>query len=169
MESKLTKISPEDLKGNVFELIGKSWMLITAGKLDSYNTMTASWGAMGVLWNKNVCFCFIRPGRHTRSFVEKNGIFTLSFFEEDFRDALNVCGTISGRDTDKAKEAGITPLKSPSGSVCFNEARLVIECKKIYFQDIDSKNFIDSGISGNYPKTDYHRMYVGEIIGCYVK
>jgi flavin reductase (DIM6/NTAB) family NADH-FMN oxidoreductase RutF len=169
MESKLIKVSADELKDNVFKLIGADWMLITAGNVNSYNTMTASWGAMGVLWNKNVCFCFIRPARHTRLFVEKNKSFTLSFFDEKYRNALNLCGTISGRDSDKAKEAGITPVESPSGSVCFSEARLVIECKKIYFQDIDYANFLDESIGANYPKKDYHRMYVGEITGCYVK
>ena len=167
--AELKKISPEELNDNVFKLIGSDWMLITAGKIGAYNTMTASWGAMGVLWSKKVCFCFIRPDRHTRSFVEKSDKFTLSFFNDDYRGALNLCGSRSGRDTDKAKEAGITPVKSPSGSVYFGEARLVIECKKIYFQDFDPANFVDAGIQGNYPKNDYHRMYVGEIIGCYIK
>ena len=137
MGSKLTKISEEELKDNVFKLIGADWMLITAGDASSCNTMTASWGAMGVLWSKNVCFCFIRPTRHTRLFVEKNKAFTLSFFEDKYRKALNICGTISGKDKDKIKEAGLTPVISPSGSVYFSEARLVIECKKIYFQDIN--------------------------------
>ena len=86
MESKLTKISEEELKDNVFRLVGADWMLITAGDVNAYNTMTASWGAMGVLWNKNVCFCFIRPTRHTRLFVEKNKMFTLSFFDEKYAD-----------------------------------------------------------------------------------
>jgi len=164
----LMKVSPESLKDNVFKLIGNDWMLIAAGSLKSYNMMTASWGAMGVLWNKNVCFCFIRPDRHTRSFVENNEVFTLSFFGNEYRDALNICGTMSGRDTDKAKKAGITPVKSPSGSVCFKEARIVIECKKLYFQDIDSANFVDAGIKALYPKKDYHRMYVGEITNCLI-
>ncbi len=167
MENKLVKINPEDLSDNIFKLIGKDWMLITAGTPGAYNTMTASWGAAGVLWNKNVCFCFIRPGRHTRAFMEKNNMFTLSFFGEEYRAALNLCGTKSGRDSDKAKEAGITPVKSPAGAVYFSEARLVIECKKIYCQDIDPANFIEPAINSNYPKKDYHRMYVGEILNCY--
>jgi flavin reductase (DIM6/NTAB) family NADH-FMN oxidoreductase RutF len=165
---KLTKISAEELKDNVFKLIGADWMLITAGDINAYNTMTASWGAMGVLWSKNVCFCFLRPARHTRLFIEKNKMFTLSFFDEKYRAALNFCGSKSGRDIDKAKAAGITPIKSPSGSVYFSEARLVIECQKIYFQDLDPANFLDEAISANYPQKDYHRMYVGEIKGCYI-
>lgn len=164
----MEKILPQDLNDNVFKLIGSDWMLITAGGTGSYNTMTASWGAMGVLWNKNVCFCFLRPQRHTRAFIEKNEVFTLSFFEDKYREALNLCGTLSGKDTDKVKKAGITPAESASGSVYFKEARLVIECKKIYFQDMEPANFIDAGIAANYPKKDYHRMYIGEVTGCYI-
>jgi flavin reductase (DIM6/NTAB) family NADH-FMN oxidoreductase RutF len=167
MGKKLAAIAPAALDGNIFELIGKKWMLITAGKPGSYNTMTASWGAAGVLWSKNVCFCFVRPGRHTRIFLEREESFTLSFFGEEHREALNLCGTKSGRDTDKAKETGLTPVQSPCGSVYFSEAELVIECRKIYFHDIDPKNFLDPSIGGNYPKKDYHRMYVGEITGIY--
>ncbi|MEN6370836.1 MAG: flavin reductase family protein [Armatimonadota bacterium] len=165
----MKKIKPEELKDNVFKLIGSDWMLITAGTPNSYNTMTASWGGFGVLWNKDVCFCVIRPTRYTREFVEKAGNFTLSFFDEKYRDALSFCGANSGKDVDKAAETGLTPAAgSTPGTTCFAEARLVIECEKLYFQDIDPKNFIDPSIEKNYPEKDYHRMYIGEIIECRV-
>lgn len=154
---------------DVFSLIGKEWMLITAGAPTSYNTMTASWGGLGVLWNKNVAWCVVRPGRHTYGFLERADTFTLSFFEERYRAALNLCGKKSGRDTDKAKEAGITPMASGNSSTAFIEARLIIECRKIYFQDIDPRNFLDASIDKNYPIKDYHRMYFGEITACRVK
>ncbi|MBN1824369.1 MAG: flavin reductase family protein [Endomicrobiales bacterium] len=169
MTNGLGRIPAEKVADNVFKLIDSDWMLITAGDIGSFNMMTASWGGLGVLWSKHVAFCFVRPTRHTYSFMEKNSVFTLSFFEEKYRDALNLCGTKSGRDIDKAKAAKLTPAKSPSGSVCFAEARMVIECKKIYFSDIDPKNFIDKSIDVNYPKKDYHRMYVGEITNCLIK
>lgn len=147
---------------NVFKLIGSDWMLITAGEKDSFNTMTASWGGMGVLWNKPVSYIFVRPTRYTYEFLEKNKSFSLSFFDETHRKALSVCGTKSGRDTDKVKEAGLTPVVSENGIVHFDEAKLVLECSKIYYQDIDSSNFLDPVIEGFYNK-DYHRMYIGEI------
>lgn len=156
------EIKPHELQGNVFEMIGKEWMLITAGTEQSYNTMTASWGGMGVLWNKNVVFCFIRPQRYTYEFAENNERFTLSFFSECFRDALNICGSKSGRDLDKPKATGLIPEFS-EGSVYFEQAKLVLVCKKIYFQDIKPENFIDKTIDANYQKKDYHRMFVGEI------
>jgi len=152
------------IDGNVFKLIGDDWMLITSGNINSYNTMTASWGGMGVLWNKPVSYIFVRPTRHTYEFIEKNNAYTLSFFSEKYRKALTLCGTKSGRDINKAKEAGITPEETKSGTVYFQEARLVIECRKLYFQDIDPSHFLDSSIDKMY-NNDYHRMYVGEIIG----
>ncbi len=173
MENAFKAISAHKLTGNVFRLIGKDWMLITAGNMDSYNTMTASWGGMGVLWGKDVCFCVIRPHRHTFNFMEKADGFTLCFFNEEYRDALNLCGSKSGRDIDKAAVAGITPMPviegTNTGGVYFNEARLVIVCRKIYYQDLDPANFLDPGIAKNYPGKDYHRMYIGEVLSCMKK
>ena len=149
---------------SVFKLIGSDWMLVTAGAINSFNTMTASWGGMGILWNKPVSYIFIRPTRHTYEFIERNSTYTLSFFSEKYRKALTLCGTKSGRDVDKAKEAGLTPEETKNGSVSFEEARLVIECKKLYFQDIDPSHFLDGSIEKMYDN-DYHRMYIGEITG----
>jgi len=169
MAKEFVEIKPEQITDNTFKLIGSDWMLITAGTLDAYNTMTASWGGFGVLWNKNVCFCFVRPTRHTYGFMEKADTFTLTFFDEEYRDALKFCGAYSGRDVDKAAKTGLTPVQGSSGSVYFNEARMVIECRKLYYQDIDPANFIDPSIDKNYSLKDYHRMYVGEIVKCLQK
>jgi flavin reductase (DIM6/NTAB) family NADH-FMN oxidoreductase RutF len=161
---KFKKINPTDISTNVFKLIGSEWMLITAGDLNSFNTMTASWGGFGVLWHKNICTIFVRPHRYTFSFLEKNPVFTLSFFSEQYKDAITICGTKSGRDSNKVAEAGLTPAPSENNGVYFTEASLVIECKKLYFLDIDPKNFLDPAIEEIYPQKDYHRMYIGEIL-----
>jgi len=158
------QISPLKLNESAFRLIGKEWMLITAGDMDGWNTMTASWGGMGELWFKPVVFTFIRPQRYTREFVEKKPTFTLSFFDESYRKALNFCGAHSGRDCDKAAETGLTPIAIDGGSVTFEEARLVLECRKMYFQDLNPDQFLVPEIEGNYPNKDYHRMYVGEVV-----
>jgi len=159
-----TRISPLELNESAFRLIGKEWMLITAGTMDNWNTMTASWGAMGELWFKPVVFTFLRPQRYTLEFVEKKPTFTLSFFDESQRQALNFCGANSGRDVDKAAETGLTPFATENGSVAFEEARLVLECRKMYFQDINPDQFLVPEIEGAYPNKDYHRMFVGEVI-----
>jgi flavin reductase (DIM6/NTAB) family NADH-FMN oxidoreductase RutF len=169
MAQDFKEIQPESLRDNVFTLIGADWMLVTAGTPESYNTMTASWGGMGVLWDKHVCFCFIRPTRHTHVFMEGSKFFTLSFFEEKYRSALNYCGSHSGRDVDKARETGITPVKGKTGAVYFDEARLVVECEKIYFQDLVPAHFLSPDIERNYPNKDYHRMYIGKIVRCAIR
>jgi flavin reductase (DIM6/NTAB) family NADH-FMN oxidoreductase RutF len=157
------EISPLEIPGNPIHLIGKEWMLITAGTPEHFNTMTASWGSMGELWFKPVSFCFVRPQRYTYEFLEKGDSFTLSFFEEKHKPQLNFCGSRSGRETDKAGECGFTPRAADNGSVYFEEARLVLECRKLYFQDMDPANFLDGSIMKNYPNNDFHRMYIGEI------
>ncbi len=165
----MKKIDIKDLQGNAVSMFDDKWCLITAGTKDSYNTMTASWGAMGELWNKDVCFIFIRPQRYTLEFTEKEEYFTLSFFGEEYKKALAFCGRNSGRDCDKAKETGLTPMEL-DGSMSFEESEKVIVCKKLFYQDIDPVGFVDKTIDGVcYPEKDYHRMYVGEVIACYEK
>ncbi len=167
--AELRTLDPEGLTDNPFRLIGKDWMLITAGTIRSWNTMTASWGGFGILWHKPVAFVFIRPTRHTYGFVERHAEFTLSFFEESHRDALTLCGAKSGRDTDKADETGLVPVEGSPGTVHFEQARLVIECRKLHAQDIDPAGFLAPSIRENYVDGDYHRMYVGEILRCLVR
>lgn len=165
----MKKIDIKDLQGNAVSMFDDKWCLITAGTKESYNTMTASWGAMGELWNKDVCFIFIRPQRYTLEFTEREDYFTLSFFGDEYKKALAFCGRNSGRDCDKAKETGLTPMEI-DGSMSFKESETVIVCKKLFYQDIDHEGFVDKTIDGVcYPEKDYHRMYVGEVVACYNK
>jgi len=162
-----------EFPGSPFDRIGAGWMLITAGNAGdgpeargNWNTMTASWGGLGVLWRKDVAFMFVRPSRHTFGFVNSASIFTLSFFEETYRAALKLCGEKSGRDIDKASAAGLTPVFFQNGAVSFKEARDIIICKKIYAQDIDPSLFLDAeAIEECYHGKDYHRLFIGEIVG----
>ncbi|MCL2098275.1 MAG: flavin reductase [Bacteroidales bacterium] len=158
------QVNITELHESPVQMIGKEWMLITAGNSTAFNTMTASWGGLGELWNKPVAFIFVRPQRYTFDFLEREDYFTLSFYNENYREALTICGTKSGRDTDKVKEAGLTPLYTPLG-VAFGEARVIIECRKIYGDFLQPEAFIDGSIAENiYPQSDYHKMYVGEIV-----
>ena len=161
--STFTEHRPEDIKDNPFKLIGGDWMLITAGDLKSFNTMTASWGGLGVLWDKNVAFCFVRPTRHTFEFMNQNETFTLSFFDERYRSVLTYCGSHTGKHVDKVKKCGITPVAGSVDDVYFAEARLVLECRKIYFADINPSAFLAQTLTDVYPEKDYHRMFIGEI------
>jgi flavin reductase (DIM6/NTAB) family NADH-FMN oxidoreductase RutF len=149
-------------------MIGNQWMLITAGNRDSFNMMTASWGGIGILWNKPVAFCFVRPQRYTFEFMEKYENFTLSFYDEGYRSALNLCGSHSGREIDKVKETGLTPAFDDK-AVYFDEAKLVLICRKLYSQDFEASSFFDKELLNNYKTGDYHRMYVSEIEKVLVK
>ena len=159
----LEKVDLKTIDGNVFSLIGDQWMLITAGTAERCNTMTASWGGLGVLWGGPVATVYIRPQRYTLEFVENSEFFTLSFFGEAYRKALALCGSKSGRDMDKVKECGFT-VATAEGAPYFEEADLVLVCKKSYWQDMDPTHFLDDEIDGrHYPKKDYHRIFIGEI------
>ena len=159
-----------EFPGSPSERIGKDWMLISAGDVAvdkaNWNTMTASWGGLGVLWNMDVAFMFIRPSRHTYGFANSSSLFTLSFFDESHREALNICGEKSGRDIDKAAVTGLTPIAFDGGAIGFKEATEIIICRKLYFHDFDPSKFLDApAIEKNYHGHDYHRMFVGEIVG----
>lgn len=166
---KFRKADPAEIQENAIDLIGNQWMLITAGNLASYNTMTASWGSLGMLWNKPVVFVFVRPQRYTFGFMESGDRFTCCFFGEEYRNALRFCGSNSGRDFDKAKETGLSPAETESGSVFFAESKLILECSKLYYQDLTPEGFLQASIQKNYPLNDFHRMYVGEITNCLVQ
>ena len=165
MKDTLTAIKPTEITDNVFKLLDKDWMLVTAGNLEDYNTMTASWGHMGILWSLPIAIAYIRPQRYTYGFANRFPEYTLSFFTERYRTALQFCGTCSGRDHDKAAETGLTPVQTERGNVIFQEARLVLECRKVYEDDLKKKNFLLPEIAKkNYPKNDFHRFYMGEIV-----
>lgn len=162
------KINVKELPENPIQLFADDWALLTSGDENGYNTMTVSWGGVGELWNKEVCFIFVRPQRYTFEFTEKNDLFTLSFYPKEYHKALSFCGSHSGRDFDKAKETGLTPL-FVDGSTAFEQAKIVLVCKKIAGQFMDPDGFYDKSIEKNYAAGDYHKIYVGEIVSCYVK
>lgn len=162
-------LDPYKINENIFNLLDNKWMLITAGTKEHFNMMTASWGGIGVLWNKAVVTLFIRPQRYTHKFVEENASFNICFFNQEYKSALNYCGTKSGRDFDKVKETGLTPVLTPNNSITFKEAYLSIDCVKLYSDDLKSPNFIDKSLIDKiYPSKDFHRFYIGKIIGCYL-
>ena len=163
------EVSAEELQFNPFTKIGKEWMLVTAGDEEKHNTMTASWGGRGIMWGKNVVSVYIRPQRYTKEFVDANELFTLSFYDESYRKALNICGSKSGKDCDKEAEAGLTPYYT-DGTTAFEEANMILVCKKQYHQDMSSEHFDEKeNDSRCYPGKDYHTMYMAEILKVLVK
>jgi len=164
----MKKLQISEFNENIFELFNDQWALLTAGTIHHFNTMTISWGMMGILWNKKIVSVFVRPTRYTYQFMEEQDTFTLSFYEEKFREALFVLGSNSGKDTNKVELSGLTPMVL-YGNVTFEEHQMTIVCKKIYTSDLNPSHFLEQSIGKNYPNLDYHRQYMGEIIGIYVK
>lgn len=156
------------LNGNVFDKIGKDWMLISAEKNGMVNTMTASWGGMGVLWGENVAFVFIRPQRYTYEFTEDSDYMTLSFFDEKYRKALSYLGTRSGRDEDKITNAGMH-VTFVEDAPAFEEASVTLVCRKLYSDILKEECFIDEKMLAHYEKKDFHRVYVVKIEAVYTK
>lgn len=150
-----------------FHLLDKQWFLLAAGDFAAgkYNAMTVSWGGLGTMWDRPVVQVVVRPHRYTFEFMEEYPDFTVSAFPEASRKALNLLGTVSGRGRNKIAESGLTVRAGQAvGSPVFGEAELVLECRKLFFQDIDPAGFVDKSLERNYPRKDYHRVYVGEVV-----
>lgn len=163
------EIKPEEWDANPFKAIGKDWMLITAGEKNHCNTMTASWGGVGVIWGKPSVTAYIRQNRYTKEFIDQEEMFTLTFFDESYRKALNLCGTVSGRDRDKIKEAGLTPIDI-EGTTAFEEANVIILCKKQFHQFMDPEGFdVKENETTWYSDQNYHTMYIASIEKIYIK
>ena len=158
------KISPKEISENPIKLIGQDWMLISAGSPEKFNSMTASWGGIGFMWNKPVAFAVIRPTRYTFEFVESRKRFTLSFFSQNYKKALGIFGSKSGRDCDKVAESGLTPFFTESGAPAYEEAKLILDCSAIYSQILDESAFLDSeALKKWYSSDPLHKLYVAEI------
>ena len=164
----MVEISKNDLLINPFTKIDKQWFLLTAGNISSYNTMTASWGALGTIWGKSAVTAYVRHSRKTFEFMENSEYFTVSFFDEEYRKALSFCGKYSGRDYDKAKETGLVAVEVDN-SVSFEQAELVIVCKKLFSQDLDLANIDKTCVDAFYADGDIHRAYIGEVVKIYKK
>ena len=163
------KIAPEELQGNIIKMISQDWMLITAGNAEKANMMTASWGGAGVLYNKPVAICFINPARYTYSIMEKSETFTLTFYPGEYKDVLQYCGTKSGRDEDKIKGSGLTPVYTENGAVAFSQACIIIECRKMLSQSLMLDSIENEEERNKRAMQPMHKMYIGEILNVWVK
>lgn len=167
LESLYKQVRIQDVQENAVKMVGDDWMLITAGAPEKFNSMTASWGGFGV-WNKPVAFILVHPKRYTYQLLEKEEYFTLSFYDEKYRSLLKeLFGTKSGRDTDKVKESGFTPIKMKPAGMAYAEARLIVVCKKIYADKTQNENRFP-------PKetpegAEFHKLYFGEIVSVWMK
>ena len=157
------KVTEDIMEINPFTKIGKDWMLVTAGNEEKANTMTASWGGVGVMWGKEDAYVVIRQTRFTKEFIDKEGKFSLSFPSEKYRKEMKFLGTVSGRDEDKIKEAGIG-INYHDGVPFIDQADMVFICKVMSNTFISKEDFIDKGIDEAWYKDgNYHTLYIAEI------
>lgn len=163
------RIDPEKIPGNIIKMLNDDWMLVTAGNSAKFNMMTASWGGLGVLFGKPSAFCFINPMRYTYSLLEQGDTYTLSFYTEAYRDALKLCGSVSGKDTDKVQASGLTPMTTPSGAQAFSEAWMVIECRKMVVQPLSQSVIVDPAVRQQFDGKPVNTMFVGEILNVWIK
>ena len=165
----MKEINVKKLSTDIVDLWMNQWLLLTSGTLDDCNMMTVAWGSIGCMWNRPFAQIVVRPQRYTYQYMEKSDFFTLCAFPKQYREALQTLGTLSGRDGDKLSQTNLTLQKSTKvPAPCYEEASLVLECRKIYFQDIDPKGFVIPEIQENYAAEDYHRVYFGEIVAALV-
>ncbi|MEG1528640.1 MAG: flavin reductase [Clostridia bacterium] len=167
--TEFKQVEIEQFNKNPFVAIGQEWMLITASHNGKINTMTASWGGLGVLWNKNVAFIVIRPTRYTKQFVDNSSTFSLSFFDQKYKDQLGYLGSVSGKDVDKIKISKLETCDKDA-TPYFTQANTVLLCQKLYAQEFTPQSFVDDKLCKEiYKNNDYHTLYVGEITKILVK
>lgn len=157
-------INPKEIDNNAIELIGDQWMILSAGTEKNFNGMIANWGGMGYMWNKPVVFIVVRPTRYTYEFVERQASFSLAFFSDQYKKALSIFGSQSGRDIDKIEASGLTPFFTTMGNPAYREADLILECTKLYAQTMVAEDFIDKSVYDKWYDADaLHKTYIAEI------
>ena len=158
------EINVESLKINPFVMFNNEWALLSAGNVEKFNTMTISWGDMGIMWHRPVVTVFTRPQRYTKEFVDAHDLFTVSYYSSKYKNALELLGSKSGRDSDKITESALTPYFI-DGTVAFIEAHTIFVCRKLYDgQQLDGSKFVNPELDSEmYPDKDYHYFYFGEI------
>lgn len=144
-----------------------AFLTVTDG--DRINTMTIGWATIGIIWNKPVMVVAVRDSRYTYDIMNKAKDFSVSLpMNTNLKDALEYCGTHSGEFENKFEKAGITTRSSKSIlSPVISECDLFFECKIIYAQFMDPAFLEDKINSHSYPKSDYHKIFYGEILEKY--
>jgi len=163
------KVDATQIPGNIIKLLGESWSLITVRNGEGTNMMTASWGGIGRLYEAPVAFCFINPDRNTYQLMEKDSVYTISFYTEAYREQLAYCGKHSGEEVDKVKATGLSPIVFPSGARAFSEAWMIIECRKMVAQPFAPEALQTGKLKERWAGKPLHQLYIGEIVNVWIK
>jgi flavin reductase (DIM6/NTAB) family NADH-FMN oxidoreductase RutF len=167
-------LAPAEMTDNVFKLVGQDFTVITAGTEINYNSMTASWGGWGILFNEPTTWCILRASRYTLEFIRKENLYTMCYFDEQYKDQVMLFGSASGRSSDKMKQHTLTPVETPEGSIAYKEAKLIIECELTEITTVNPDDFYTadgrSFITEAYEEAhDYHKLVFGKIANVWVK
>lgn len=135
------QIDPTEIPDDVFKLVGTDFTVITSGDADLYNSMVASWGGWGIIFNKPTTWCFLRANRYTLEVIRDKHTYTMSYFDDEYKDDIMLFGTKSGRDSDKMKECQLTSVETPSGNRTYKEAKLIIECQLTQITTVSPDDF----------------------------
>ncbi|MGI6610296.1 MAG: flavin reductase family protein [Limnochordia bacterium] len=140
-------------------------LLVVGPSVDEANVMTIGWGTFGIMWGKPVAMVMVRPTRYTWDFISKATDFTVNWLSDDQREVLQLCGNVSGRDTDKFAAAGLRPVKASSVvSPVLQESILSLECRMLYKDDLHPERFVVPSLQGHYGRRDYHGLFYGEVV-----
>lgn len=169
---KYQSVQPKDFDENIFSLVGDDWTVITAG--EDPNSMVASWGGLGIMFNKPVTWCFLRANRYTLEKIRQSGTYTFCYFPAQYKGEILKFGSASGRNTDKMEQTKLTPMETPHGVPAYEEAKVIIECKLIAAPTVSKDEFYtEEGkefLQGGYDEAkDWHKLVYGEITNIYIK
>lgn len=162
------KVEFKDIQNYAYEKLGKEGCLLVCGTENDHNNMTIGWATYGILWSKPVAISYVKPTRHTFLYSNKYDTFSICYFENQ-KEILKICGTKSGRDINKDEVCNLH-VKDFNGIIGYEEADLVITCKKIYQDDLKEECFLDKSIvEKRYLDNKIHRFYVGEVVEVFKK
>lgn len=165
-------VAAADFNENFFKLVADDWTVITAG--EDPNSMVASWGGAGIMFNKPVTWCFLRANRYTLEKIRETGVYTMCYFPEQYKNDIMQFGIKSGINTDKMDKTALTPMDTPAGVPAYKEARVIIECRLIAASTVSKDEFYTEEakefLQGGYDEAkDWHKLVYGEITNIYVK
>ena len=171
-EFDFVTVTPEEFNENIFNLVSKDWTVITAG--EEPNSMVASWGGVGIMFNKPVTWCFLRANRYTLEKIKETGTYTMCYFPAEYKGDILKFGTVSGRNTEKMAQTKLTQMPTPDGAPAYEQAKIIIECKLIAAPTVSKDEFYtEEGkefLQGGYDEAkDWHKLVFGEITNIYVK
>lgn len=142
-----------------------SGAFLTTKENGKVNTMTISWGNIGLIWGKQIFTAMVRDTRYTKSAMDNTKEFTVSIPTDDsLKTALGICGSKSGKDTDKIQTCNLELVNSETiETPTVKCSGIVLECKVLYQQRMDTSTLSDEVREKWYSDNNMHTLYYGEI------